>query len=335
MEPTAKTTAGLRATDGEGSKRRGSDLWRGALLSAEHQARYTWAAQAVAGRRVLDVGCGGGHGTWILAEAGAEEVVGVDIAPEEISHAMERFGAAASFSLGDVSALPYDSESFDVVVGFEVIEHVADQSHALEELGRVLRPEGMLMLSARNRSVSADTSSRQLTGCELAEELRRLFGHVRMLQQSDWCMSAVMEHADARSTELSRALPVDLHKEASLPADRESFALAVASNSALPELPLGVGVACSPGGPEGQFREYVLLKRELERACAREEALRREHAALGERLWKAAESNQAELAKAAADLDRARRSVVAMQASVSWRLTRPLRGFSGLFGRRS
>lgn len=305
------------------------------MLAAERHARYWWAAQAVAGLRVLDAGCGEGSGADVLSRAGAEEVVGVDVAPDAVSTAMERFGSVATFTLGDLAALPFDSESFDVAVVFEVIEHVGDRSRALEELRRVLRPDGMLLASTGNRSVSADTNPRQLTGCELSEELRRHFGHVRMLQQSDWFMSAVMEHSDARSTEISRALPVELRKEVGLPADREPFAVAMASNAALPELPLGVAVACSPGGPEEQFRQQVLLQLELERAFTREQALRREHDALGERLWQAAERNQVELARAAADLDRARRAVVAMQASFSWRLTRPLRGFSGLLRRRS
>ena len=261
------------------------------MLSAEHDARYWWAAQAVAGLRVLDAGCGSGRGAGILARAGAEEVVGVDITPEAISVAMERFGAVAAFTLGDVTALPFDSESFDVAVGFEVIEHVGDLPRALEELRRVLRPDGMLLASTRNRSVSPDTNARQLTSCEFSEELRRLFGHVRMGQQSDWSMSAVMEHSDARSSEISRALPVELRKEVGLSVDKEPFAVAQASNVALPELPLGVSVACSPGGPEEQFRQHVLLQRELEQAFTREKALRREHDALGERLWQTAERN--------------------------------------------
>ena len=305
------------------------------MLSAEHHARYWWAAQAVGGLRVLDAGCGTGSGADVLSRAGAEEVVGVDIAPEAVTAAMERFGSVATFRLGDLTALPFDSESFDVAIAFEVLEHIGGRPRALEELRRVLRPDGLLLLSTRNRSVAADKNGQQLTSCELSEELRRLFGHVRMLQQSNWFMSAVMEKRHARSTDISRALPIELRKEVALPADGEPFAMGLASNAAIPELPLGVGVACSPGGPEEQFREETLLQLQLERASTREKALRREHDALGERLWQAAERNEVELARAAADLDRARRAVVAMQASLSWRITRPLRAFGGAFRRRS
>ncbi|MCA1835595.1 MAG: class I SAM-dependent methyltransferase [Actinobacteria bacterium] len=305
------------------------------MLSAEHHARYWWAAQAVSGLRVLDAGCGDGSGAEILARAGAEEVVGVDVAPEAVSTAMERYESVATFTLGDVTALPFDAESFDVVVGFEVIEHVADQSRALQGLRRVLRPEGMLLVSASNPSISAGKSAQPLTSCELSEELRRLFGHVWMLQQTDWFMSAVVEHSDDCSSDISRALPVELLKGADMPVDRGGAAVALASTVPLADLPLGVGVACSPGGPEEQLRRNILLQLELERAFTREKALRSEHDALGERLWRSAERNQIELARAAADLDRARRTVVEMQASLSWRLTRPLRGLGGLLRRRS
>lgn len=304
------------------------------MLAAEHHARYWWAAQAVAGLRVLDAGCGDGSGAEILARAEAEEVVGVDIAPESVSAAMQRFGSAGTFMLGDLTALPFDAESFDVAVSFEAIEH-ADPRQALEELRRVLRRDGVVLVATANRSVSADTNPHQLTGCELSDELRRLFGHVRVLQQSNWFLSAVMEQPDARSADVSERLAVELRKEAGLPADREPVAVALASDAPLPALPLGVGVACAPGGPEEQFRQHVLLQHELEQACAREKALRREHDVLGERLWQATEGSQVELARAAADLERARRSVVAMQASLSWRITRPLRGFGGLLRRRS
>ena len=336
MEPAARGNGGLRAARGEVAEQFEAELPSGTIPSAQHQARYWWAAQAVAGQRVLDAGCGAGAGAGILSRAGASEVVGVDIAPEAISTAMERYGSVASFMLGDLTALPFDSESFDVVVSFETIQHVADPGRALEELRRVLRPEGILLVSTVNSNGAAATNPSglgELTSGELSHQLRRFFGHVRMLEQGDWFMSAVMEQCDARSTDVSRALPVELRKEVGAPADRELFAVGVASDATLRELPLGVSVACNAGGPQHEFREQVLLRHELERATTRERALRREHHALAERLWQVEQRTQVELTNAAADVDRARGAVKAMQASLSWRLTRPLRAIKGLLGR--
>lgn len=336
MESAAKPNAGRRADRVEIAEHLEPEVWSGTMLSAAHHARYRLAAQFVAGKRVLDAGCGTGRGAVILSGAGAHEFVGVDIAPEAISTAMERYGSVASFTLGDLTALPFDSESFDVVVSFETIQHVADPVRALEELRRVVRPDGIVVVSAINGGAAAATNAHQvcdLTSGELAERLRRLFGHVRMLEQRDWCMSTVLEEADARSADVSQALPVELRKEVGTPAGSAHFAVALASDATLPEALLGVSVACNPGGPQEEL--HVPLQLELERAYARENALRRELNGLGERLWQTEERNQVELAKGAAELDGAHRCVVAMQTSFSWRITRPFRWVKSLFGRRS
>ena len=131
MESAAKPNAGLHAVPEEAARSADPGLAEGAMLSAEHHARYWWAAQAVAGLRVLDAGCGTGSGADVLSRAGAEEVVGVDIAPQAVSTAMERFGSVATFRLGDLTALPFDSESFYVAIAFEVLEHIGGRPRAL------------------------------------------------------------------------------------------------------------------------------------------------------------------------------------------------------------
>ncbi len=99
----------------------------GELIEVEHLARYWWATQLAAGRAVLDAGCGVGYGSGLLAGAGASTVVGVDVAPKAVEAAAAVAPANASFVTGDVHALPFDDDSFDLVVCFEVIEHVERQ----------------------------------------------------------------------------------------------------------------------------------------------------------------------------------------------------------------
>ena len=55
------------------------------MLAAEHVVRYAFAAALCRGRRVLDVACGEGYGSAMLAAAGAAQVVGVDISQEAVS----------------------------------------------------------------------------------------------------------------------------------------------------------------------------------------------------------------------------------------------------------
>ena len=113
----------------------------GSLVAAEHLSRYWWAAQFARGRRVLDAGCGIGYGSNMLAEAGASEVMGVDIAEPAVEAAKHGAGSGVAFRTGDVAALDFVPDSFDLVVCFEVIEHVEDADAVLDELARVLAPE--------------------------------------------------------------------------------------------------------------------------------------------------------------------------------------------------
>ena len=112
----------------------------------EHWHRYHFAARAVAGKRVLDVACGEGYGTALLAQAAAE-VTGVDLSAEAIEHASKAYAGArnARFVCAPCTRLPLADGSIDVAVSFETIEHIADQAPFLDELARVLAPGGHLL----------------------------------------------------------------------------------------------------------------------------------------------------------------------------------------------
>jgi SAM-dependent methyltransferase len=114
-----------------------------------------------AGDRVLDLGCGDGTLTGVLADAaragaGAGEsgglapsgsVVGVDVAEAALRRARARH-PALTFALVPIDgALPFDDGTFDVVWSSEVIEHVADTASWLSEVRRVLAPRGRLLLT--------------------------------------------------------------------------------------------------------------------------------------------------------------------------------------------
>ena len=111
------------------------------------------ASGARTGDRILDVGCGTGYFVRMLAEiAGAQgSVVGVDAAPEMIAHASSRSRSAAnvSFEVGSAGALSFPAASFDVVVSSLTMHHVApaEQLAAVQEMRRVLRPGGALLIA--------------------------------------------------------------------------------------------------------------------------------------------------------------------------------------------
>lgn len=105
------------------------------------------ARVAPEGARVLEVGCGPGRLSILLARRHGLRVTGLDLDPEMIelaraNAAMTSHGGGPSFVVGNVSALSFPDESFDLVVSTLSMHHWADASTALNEIGRVLRPKG-------------------------------------------------------------------------------------------------------------------------------------------------------------------------------------------------
>jgi SAM-dependent methyltransferase len=92
--------------------------------------------------RILDAGCGTGGNLRALAPRGA--VVGLDRSPLALAHA--RHAQPGRVVRGDVTALPFRSEAFDLVTSFDVIYMVHDDEAALRELARVTRPGGHVLV---------------------------------------------------------------------------------------------------------------------------------------------------------------------------------------------
>jgi SAM-dependent methyltransferase len=116
-------------------------------MDAEQLARYWWAAQAVGGKEVLDAGCGAGEGARILVDAGAERVTGVVASQAAQSEAVRRAGDVAMFVAAKLEALPFAPASFDIAVCFDLVDSSEQRSELLEELHRVLREDGSLLLA--------------------------------------------------------------------------------------------------------------------------------------------------------------------------------------------
>ena len=93
----------------------------------------------------LDAACGSGRHARRLAELG-HQVVGVDSSPEMLAKARASVPEAV-FHHGDLTSLPAESASFDLVVCALALEHVADLNAAIAEMSRVLRPGGRMILS--------------------------------------------------------------------------------------------------------------------------------------------------------------------------------------------
>ncbi len=125
--------------------RAGYDVYRDHL----NTPAFFEALPAVAGLTGLDIGCGEGHNTRLLADRGAR-MTGIDIAPRFIAHA-ERAEAEApraiAYQVASAVALPFADGSFDFATGFMSFMDIPETERVLSEAYRVLRPGGFLQFS--------------------------------------------------------------------------------------------------------------------------------------------------------------------------------------------
>lgn len=118
-----------------------------------HAASYAFAESYCQNKRVLDLGCGSGYGVARISSF-ASTVHAVDVSSEAIAYAHEHYGRGnITFSTIDADAsLPFPDDSFDVVLSFQVIEHVVNERNYLKEASRVLCKNGLLILITPDRS---------------------------------------------------------------------------------------------------------------------------------------------------------------------------------------
>ncbi|MFC8527059.1 class I SAM-dependent methyltransferase [Nocardia sp. NPDC057227] len=142
-----------------------------------HEVVYARLLDRCAGREVLEAGSGEGYGADMIAGV-ARRVTGVDYDESAVAHVRARY-PRVEMVRGNLAALPLPDASVDVVVNFQVIEHLWDQGQFLRECLRVLRPGGELLISTPNRitfSPGRDTPlnpfhTRELNAAELTELL--------------------------------------------------------------------------------------------------------------------------------------------------------------------
>jgi SAM-dependent methyltransferase len=116
---------------------------------------YDFAKPFITAHRVLEIGCGTGYGLDFFDQAYAQ-YVGMDIDSQLLSGLADRyrnFPSPVSFLCADVNRNPLRDQSFDVIIAFQVIEHLPDPPGFFQQAKRVLRAGGHLLLTTPNRAV--------------------------------------------------------------------------------------------------------------------------------------------------------------------------------------
>ena len=128
---------------------------------AKHLSAYEFARPFAQGK-VLEVGCGDGYGSSLLAKT-ANEVTAVDLFPKNVTAAAERYaGPNLRFLQMNATELAFEDETFDLVVSFQVIEHIPQAllGRYVSEIRRVLKPGGVFIVTTLNLSKAMKPGAR-------------------------------------------------------------------------------------------------------------------------------------------------------------------------------
>ena len=170
-----------------------------ASIGYEHIHRYAYATQFVQNKRVLDLACGEGYGSYLLAKT-AQSVLGIDIDENSIKHARNKYiKQNLEFKVGSITEVPIGGESlFDVAVCFEALEHIEDHEKLLSEVKRLLTPDGVFIVSTPNKTVYTDEPQfnnpfhvHELYFDEFRELFEKYFKNVKFLGQRIYCNSNI------------------------------------------------------------------------------------------------------------------------------------------------
>ena len=215
-------------------------------IKYEHLHRYGLSMAFARGKSVLDIACGEGYGSALLAQV-ANLVIGVDIDPVTIKHARHcYYNQNLKFLVGSCESIPLPNNSVEIVTSFETIEHHDKHEEMMLEIKRVIKPGGLLVISSPNRFVYSDEPEfvnqyhvKELYYDELMDLLSRHFKNIKCYGQR-LATGSFVYPLDDGSGDHYRAYSGDSRqlRDNVCPLPAPTYFVVVCSDDSLPELPL-------------------------------------------------------------------------------------------------
>ena len=210
-------------------------------IEVEHLNRYLFVCHTLSlkGKRVLDIASGTGYGSNLMADY-ASQVYGIDISQEAVDYATLHYKKDnISFLQGDCRAIPIADHSIDIVVSFETIEHTLYQEEFFSEIVRVLKHDGILVMSSPNKRLYTDIPDvvnpyhvKELYTDEFLVLVKGYFMHVEQYGQS-YALTSMIYPMENNQKTLDR--PMECDNENNTVHELEPlYNLVIASNIPLP-----------------------------------------------------------------------------------------------------
>ena len=158
----------------------------------EHLHRYEEVIKSLSGNEtILDIACGTGFGTHLLSTNSTGKVYGGDLSSEAIKLCQKIWNNDnLSYEIMDGTKLKFEDNTFDVVVSFETIEHTTSFNEMIEEIKRVVKPNGIIYLSTPNIKINSPSGviknpfhTQEWDHTELSKILRKHFQKFKLFGQ--------------------------------------------------------------------------------------------------------------------------------------------------------
>lgn len=210
-------------------------------IKYEHLQRYLSVQDLVKGKVVIDAAAGEGYGSYILSQS-AEHVFGIDIDTVAINEASKKYvNSNLEFRLASIESLPFTSQSIDVVISFETIEHVDEvlQNKFLNEIQRILKPDGVLVISTPNKAIYSDIREynnpfhiKEFYTNEFETFLRGFFSVVQLYHQKNEVSSVLTQFHQEETVKQWNLEDQEIHAPG-------MYLIAVCGNQQIGEISLG------------------------------------------------------------------------------------------------
>jgi glycosyltransferase involved in cell wall biosynthesis/SAM-dependent methyltransferase len=216
-------------------------------IRLEHVHRYLLATELAAGQRVLDIACGEGYGSELLARTAAH-VVGVDIVPDVVVHASRRYRRNnLVFVVGSAAAIPMADHSVDLVVSFETLEHLEQHDEMMRDIKRILRPGGVVVISSPDRRQYSDLPdyhnpfhARELYREEFEQLLKSHFQQAALVGQRVRAGSVIGPLEPLGDSSFISFGDPDKEGRRTVGLDAPLYLIGIASDGVLPRMPTGI-----------------------------------------------------------------------------------------------